>query len=102
MKILSGDEEDKENSPPKKSFLERPNQPPALLRSRAFETTLENVPDFVHRKLLQEEKLCMYFDVKRKQKFQFMIFFFTKQSDMCKTKTNLVLLSKILLVGAVF
>ena len=46
--ILHDEEEEKENFPPPTTpVLERPTQPPALLRSRLFGTRIENVPDFV-------------------------------------------------------
>ena len=45
--ILLDEEEDKENSPPTTTtpVSERPTRPPVLLRSRLFETRIENVPD---------------------------------------------------------
>ena len=53
--ILLGEEEDKENSPPRTTapVSERPTRPPALLRSRPFGTRIENVPDYVYRNLFQ-------------------------------------------------
>ena len=48
------DEEDKENSPPPTTpFSERQRRPPTLLRSRRFGARIENVPDYVYRKLFQ-------------------------------------------------
>ena len=51
------EEEDKENSPSTTTTTtpvpERPTQPPALLRSRSFGTSIENVPDYVYRNLFQ-------------------------------------------------
>ena len=53
--ILLGDEEDKEKMPLTTTtpVSERPNQPLAVLQSRAFGKKIENVPDYVHRKLFQ-------------------------------------------------
>ena len=53
--ILLGEEEDKENSPPTTTApaSERPTRTPALLRSRPFGTSIENVPDYVYRNLFQ-------------------------------------------------
>ena len=53
--ILLDEEEDKENSPPPPTtpVSERPIRAPALLRSRPLGTTIENVPDYVCRSLLQ-------------------------------------------------
>ena len=45
--IKVDDEEVKDNSAPTTPKSERPTEPPRLLRSRPFETRLENVPDFV-------------------------------------------------------
>ena len=47
------DEEDKENSAPTTSLpeSERPTEPPRSLRSRPFDTRLENVPESVYRTL---------------------------------------------------
>ena len=49
------DEEDKENSAPttKTPESECPTEPPGLLRSRPFETRLENVPESVYRTLFR-------------------------------------------------
>ena len=54
-RFLLHEEEDKENSPPPTTtpVSERPTQPPALLRRRPFGTRIENVPDYVFRKLFQ-------------------------------------------------
>ena len=51
--ILLDEEEDKENSPPTTTtpVSERPTRPAALLRTRSFGTRIENVPDYVFRKL---------------------------------------------------
>ena len=52
--ILLDEEEDKENAPPPtipKSV--RHTEPPRLQRSRAFGARMENVPDYVFRKLFQ-------------------------------------------------
>ena len=51
--ILLDNEEDKENSPPTSPVPERPNRPPALLRSRSFGTRIEKVRDYVYRNLSQ-------------------------------------------------
>ena len=49
--VLDDEEEDKENVTTPVS--ERPTEPPRLLRSRAFGTRIENVPDYVYRNLFQ-------------------------------------------------
>ena len=49
-------EKDKEYSPlpnPTTRVSERPIQPHVLLRSRLFGTRIENVPEFVYRKLFE-------------------------------------------------
>ena len=53
--IIVDDEEDKENSSPTTTTpeFERPTEPPRLLKSRPFETRLENVPDSVYRTLFR-------------------------------------------------
>ena len=53
-KIVDG-EEDKENSASTTTTpeSERPTKPTRLLRSRPFETRLENVPDSVYRTLFR-------------------------------------------------
>ena len=51
--ILLDEEEDMQNSPPKTPIFEKPTQPPALLSSRPFGKRIENVPDYVYRKLFQ-------------------------------------------------
>ena len=51
--IVLDEEQDKENAPPSTTVSERPTEPPRLLRSRAFEAKIENVPDYVYRNLLQ-------------------------------------------------
>ena len=53
--ILLYEEKDKENSPPPPttSVSKRPTRPPALLRSCPFGTRIENVADYVNRKLFQ-------------------------------------------------
>ena len=53
--ILLVEEEDKENSPlpPTTPVSERPTWTPALLRSCPFGTKIENVPDYVYRKLFE-------------------------------------------------
>ena len=52
--ILLDEEEDKENSSPTTTPVpERPTRPPALLRSRPFETRIGNVPTYVYRNLFQ-------------------------------------------------
>ena len=54
-RILLDEEEDKDNAPPVPSIpvSERPNEPPRLLRRRAFGARIENVPDYVCRSLFQ-------------------------------------------------
>ena len=53
--ILPDEEEDQENCPPATTtpVSERPSRPPALLRTRPFGTRIENVPDYVYRKLFR-------------------------------------------------
>ena len=48
--IVLDEEEDKENVPSTPESV-RPNEPPRLLRSRAFGAGIENVPDHVFRNL---------------------------------------------------
>ena len=48
--IVLDEEEDKEN-PPTTPESGRPTKPPRLQRSRAFGEKMENVPDYVFRKL---------------------------------------------------
>ena len=50
--IVLDEEENKENAPTTPESV-RPNEPPRLLRSRAFGARIENVPDYVYRKLFQ-------------------------------------------------
>ena len=50
--ILLDEEAEKENSLPTTPVSERPTQPPALLRSRPFGTSLENFPDYVSRNMI--------------------------------------------------
>ena len=52
--IVLDEEEDKENAPPPTTPESvRPNEPPRLLRSRAFGARMENVPDYIFRILFQ-------------------------------------------------
>ena len=52
--IVLDEEEDKENAPPPTAPESvRPNEPPMLLRSRAFGARIENVPDYVYRNLFE-------------------------------------------------
>ena len=53
--IVLDEEQDKENSAPTTTtpVSERPTEPPRLLRSRAFEARIENVPEYVYRNLFQ-------------------------------------------------
>ena len=54
--IVLDEEEDKENSPslvPSTPESVRPTELPRLHRSRAFGARVENVPDYVYRKLFQ-------------------------------------------------
>ena len=59
--VLLAEEEDKENSPPTTTTpaSERPTRPPALPRSRPFGTRIENVPNYVYRKLFQQVLPCL-------------------------------------------
>ena len=48
--IVLDEEEDKENAPPPTTPESvRPTEPPRLQRSQAFETRIENVPDYVYK-----------------------------------------------------
>ena len=50
--IVLDEEEEKQNAPPTTTPESvRPNEPPRLLRSRAFGARIENVPDYVYRNL---------------------------------------------------
>ena len=52
--ILIDEEQDKENSPPPHPTTpvsEKPTQPPVLMRSRPFRTTIDNDPDHVYKNL---------------------------------------------------
>ena len=52
--IVLDEEEDKENAPPPSTPESvRPTEPPKLQSSRAFGARMENVPDYVFRKLPQ-------------------------------------------------
>ena len=52
--IVLDEEEDKETAPPPTTPESlRLNEPPRLLRSRAFGAGIENVPDYVCRNLFQ-------------------------------------------------
>ena len=52
--IVLDEEEDKENAPPPStSESVRPTEPPRLQRNRAFGARIENVPEYVHRKLFE-------------------------------------------------
>ena len=62
--IVLDEEEDKENAPPPTTPESvRPTKPPRLQRSRAFGGRMENVPDYVFRKLFQLLLLCLCFDI---------------------------------------
>ena len=50
--IVLDKEEDKENAPTTPESV-RPNEPPRLLRSRAFGARIENVPNYVYRNVFQ-------------------------------------------------
>ena len=51
--IVLDEEENKENTPPPSTTPEsvRPTEPPRLQRNRAFGARMENIPDYVLRKL---------------------------------------------------
>ena len=52
--IVLDEAEHKENAPPPRTPESvRPTEPPRLQRSRPFGTRIENVPDYVYRKLFQ-------------------------------------------------
>ena len=52
--IVSDEEQDKENAPPPTTPVsDKPTEPPRLHKSRAFGARIENVPDYVYRKLFQ-------------------------------------------------
>ena len=62
--IVLDEEGDKKNSlPPSTPVSARPTWLPALLRSRPFGTRIEDVPEFVYRKLFQYVLLCLCFNV---------------------------------------
>ena len=62
--IMLDEEEDKENAPPTTTPESvRPTEPPRLQRSRPFGTRIENVPDYVYRKLFQKVLLCLCFGI---------------------------------------
>ena len=68
--IPMDEEQDKENSPhpPYSStpISETPNQSLLIMRSRPFETALENVPDYVFRNMFEKFiylLLCVYFKI---------------------------------------
>ena len=50
--IVLDEEEDKKNAPTTPESV-RPNEPPRLLRSRAFGARIENVSDYVYTNLFQ-------------------------------------------------
>ena len=63
--ILLDEEQDKENSPPTTTPVsERPTRPPALLRKCPFGTRIENVADYLYRKLFQKVLPCLCFNKK--------------------------------------
>ena len=47
------DKENKENAAPTTPESVQPTEPPRLQKSRPFGTRIENVPDYVYRKLFQ-------------------------------------------------
>ena len=51
--IVLDEEEHKENAPPSTPKSVRPTEPPRLQKSRAFGGRIENVLDYVYRKLFQ-------------------------------------------------
>ena len=52
--IVLDEEEDNGNAPPPTTPESvRPTEPPRLQRKRTFVTRIENVPDYVYRKLFQ-------------------------------------------------
>ena len=57
---LPAKEEDKENSPPTTPDSERQTRPPALLRSRPFGTTIENVTDYVNGNIVNSMSITVY------------------------------------------
>ena len=61
--IVLDEEKDKENAPPSTPESVRPTEPPRLLRSRAFAARMENVPEYVFRKLLQLVLPCLWFNI---------------------------------------
>ena len=61
--IVLDEEEDKENAPlPSTPDSVRPSGPPRLQTSRASGAGMENVPDYVYRKLFHQLLLCLCFD----------------------------------------
>ena len=63
--IVLDEEEDKENAPPPPSTPEfvGPTDSPRLQRSRAFGARMENVPDYVIRKMFQYVLPCLCFNI---------------------------------------
>ena len=66
--IVLDEEQDKENAPPPPTTPKsvRPTKPPRLQRSRPVGTRVQNVPDYVYRKLFQGVLPCLCFDVNYK------------------------------------
>ena len=79
--FLFDEEEDKENSPPITTVVERPTRPLVILRSRLFGRRIENIPDCVHSSLFPYVSLCMYFDKKYNYVFHFIKLFCSKTSQ---------------------
>ena len=73
--IVLDEEEDKENAPTTTESV-RPTESPRLQRSRAFGARMENVPDYVFRKISNYLLLCLCFDIFNV--FLFIITFFQK------------------------
>ena len=79
--FLFDEQEDKENSPPITTVVERPTRPLVILRSRLFGRRIENIPDCVHSSLFPYVSLCMYFDKKYNYVFHFIKIFCSKTSQ---------------------
>ena len=86
--VLDGKED--KNSPLKTPVAERPTGPLVLMRSRRFGTRVDNIPDFVSRKLFEcfGLLLCMYFDMNYNLRVSFYHNFFREVVNYVSDKSN--------------
>ena len=82
--IVLDEEQDKENAPARTPMSECPNEPPRLLRNRAFGAGRENVPDYVYRNLFEQVLMCLCFDII--DVFHFIITFFESSQNCVRLK----------------